>query len=653
VLTKKGLTRKRVVGATALIVVAAAIGTVPALAGEGPDEAEVGEAVSWESADGAAYISDTSNQPTTKKWRREHKHGAGPYPGRFQEEVSPEQQGMGSSEPQIPPGVGDETGSTGAATSMTSTWTTSPSTGTGTPEGTASIEGYTTGDPDATAPGQPERTTSAPSETSWSPTETETSSQATTSEAGTSDPVTSEATTSPAQTGAADPQATGSVEAEVTSTPSASTTGGSGLCSEPTTTEPTAGVEETGTMSPTAPVTPNESITTAEPPLVSAGDDAAVETTATVTATAGGGTEDSGADTLTPCSIENRSGLPWGASGLYMPGSSAANAEAFAAWRGAPVDVVVDWPARQTWDDIVNPTWIFDAWKDTPYIKALGVAPVPEGDSSATMAGCAAGDYNDKWVQFGQNFVNNGMGDSIIRLGWEFNGNWYKWGGGDPATYAECWRQIVTTTRTVAPDLVWDWTVNRGVSAGMADASQAYPGDEYVDIVGIDSYDMWPGVNNDQTWEEHYSGDFGLQYWANFAAEHGKKVSTPEWGVYPGSAQAGHNGGDNALYIDKMIDFFTDMGADLAYEAYFNEDASYYAGAIFEPTQNPNAADTYKARIAAIASGDTSASTAESDTQETAADTGDTGDSGTPTDESQTVPEGEDVYSTSSQSAAE
>lgn len=76
-------------------------------------------------------------------------------------------------------------------------------------------------------------------------------------------------------------------------------------------------------------------------------------------------------------------------------------------------------------------------------------------------------------------------------------------------------------------------------------------------------------------------------------------MSMPEWGVYPGSAHAGNNGGDNSFYINKMVEFFTSMGPNLAYEGYFNEDAEYYAGAIFEPNQNPNAAGTYQNLIKA------------------------------------------------------
>jgi beta-mannanase len=288
------------------------------------------------------------------------------------------------------------------------------------------------------------------------------------------------------------------------------------------------------------------------------------------------------------------SGLPW-ASGVFSRGQGVDGVQKFGDWRGAAVDVVIDWPARQSWDDIVNPDWLYSTWKNTPYTKVFGVAPVPEADGSATMAGCAAGSYNDKWRQFAENIKAAGLDDeTVIRLGWEFNGDWYKWQASDPKQFAECWRQIVRTAESVAPALLWDWNVNRGKGASVVDAREAYPGDAYVDIVGVDSYDMWPGVTTEADWNRQYAGPYGLKFWSDFAKEHGKRISVAEWGVYPGPASGGSNGGDNAFYITKMQGFFKSQGSHLAYEAYFNESASYVAGSLFSPTQNPDAAARYK-----------------------------------------------------------
>jgi hypothetical protein len=295
-----------------------------------------------------------------------------------------------------------------------------------------------------------------------------------------------------------------------------------------------------------------------------------------------------------PGIVSKRSGLPW-ASGVYARGQGPGGVGAFAAWRGRANDVVVDWPARKTWDDIINPAWLYNIWKNTPETKVFGVAPVPEGDSSATMAGCAAGSYNDKWRQFGANIKAAGLDDEgIVRLGWEFNGNWYKWSARNPGEFAECWRQIVGTVEQVAPALRWDWNLNRGRGQGVADARLAYPGDDYVDIVGIDSYDMWPAARDEAGWQQQYAGEYGLKFWADFAAEHGKPLSVAEWGNYPGPASSGHGGGDNPFYVNKMMGFFRSQGSHLAYEAYFNESAGYFAGAIFAPAQVPAAAAQYR-----------------------------------------------------------
>lgn len=302
-----------------------------------------------------------------------------------------------------------------------------------------------------------------------------------------------------------------------------------------------------------------------------------------------------GVGSSTTASLPDISGLGW-RSGVYHPGSNATTFADFGTWRGRDLDVVVDWAARQSWDDVINPTWLYRAWVDTPSTKVFGVAMVPEADGSATIARCASGAYNDKWQQFGRNIAAAGLADTtVIRLGWEFNGDWYKWKASDPAAWVACWRAIVSSAEQTAPGLRWDWTVNRGVNQGLRDARQAYPGDAYVDIVGIDSYDMYPGVRSEADWQEHYAGEYGLRFWADFARQHGKPLSVPEWGVYPGTAHAGNNGGDNSLYIRKMVEFFRSMGPDLAYEAYFNDRGAYYAGSIWEPVQNPVASETYRA----------------------------------------------------------
>jgi len=290
--------------------------------------------------------------------------------------------------------------------------------------------------------------------------------------------------------------------------------------------------------------------------------------------------------------------LDW-SSGVYVPGSDPARHALFGTWRERPLDVVVDWPARQTWSDVVDPAWLYRRWAGTPYTKVFGVAMIPSNEG-ATLSACANGAYDSYWRQFGTNIAAAGLaGDTVIRLGWEFNISSYAWSTSDPVLYADCWRRVVTAAESTAPHLRWDWTVNRGRSALMPDPRAAYPGDDYVDIVGVDSYDMWPAVTTEADWATHYSGSYGLRFWADFAAAHGKPMSVPEWGVISGSLAAGHNGGDNPFYIEHMVQFFRSLGPALAYESYFNANGTGCGCALVDPTQNPLAAAAYRSAYAA------------------------------------------------------
>jgi hypothetical protein len=319
----------------------------------------------------------------------------------------------------------------------------------------------------------------------------------------------------------------------------------------------------------------------------------ALATTALIAAGLVAGPTASGVAHADSTTTATRSGLGW-ASGVFIPGDNTGAVESFGSWRGAKTDVAVTWPARSNWNDVTNSTWIYDRWKNSPQTLVLGLPPFPE-NVGATMDNCANGAYDAQWRQFGTTIKNSGISDrTIIRLGWEFNGNWYAWSAHNPYQFAACWRHVQSSAESTAPGLRWDWNVNRGTSQLGIDSRQAYPGDAYVDVVGVDSYDGWPGATNDATWSEHYNGAYGLKFWADFARQHGKKLSIPEWGVYPGTAWAGHNGGDNPFYVAKMFGFFKEQRDNLAYESYFNENASYYAGAL---NMNPMAAAEYKKQV--------------------------------------------------------
>jgi hypothetical protein len=283
----------------------------------------------------------------------------------------------------------------------------------------------------------------------------------------------------------------------------------------------------------------------------------------------------------------NLSGLPW-KSGVSVPGDSswATATTAFGNWRGKPVDAAILWPTRSTWANFTQPSSTYSSWAAEPYTKVIGIPLFPE-NVGATVAACIAGTYNGYWSTFATTMESSGLASqgTIVRLGWEMNlhTDW-----GTPAQFASCWRDIVSTVKPIAPGLLWDWNVNRGSSGGMPNATvlKAYPGNSYVNIVGVDSYDFWPPATASGGWQSQLTGSYGLNYWLNFATAHGKQFSVPEWGL---EATDGDGGGDDPGYISDMYNFFASNSGTIAFESYFN----YPGFSLYGPDQYPNSAAKY------------------------------------------------------------
>jgi mannan endo-1,4-beta-mannosidase len=67
----------------------------------------------------------------------------------------------------------------------------------------------------------------------------------------------------------------------------------------------------------------------------------------------------------------------------------------------------------------------------------------------------------------------------------EMNGNWFWWGGKDPAMFIKLWRQMFDYfTKTKGLDnLLWVYSPGSG-----GKTAAYYPGDRHVDLIGLDTY---------------------------------------------------------------------------------------------------------------------------------------------------------------------
>jgi hypothetical protein len=246
----------------------------------------------------------------------------------------------------------------------------------------------------------------------------------------------------------------------------------------------------------------------------------------------------------------------------------------FSDWLGRDVDYVVDFSMRRTWDDIADPAYQLSAWQDSGYRMVYGLAMLPENKNlDVSLAAGARGEYDQYFRTLAENLVAYGQGDAILRLGWEFNLGSWRWHPDDADDFIGYWRSVVTVMHSVpgAQNLRFDWNVHNG--GDTYDSTTFYPGDDYVDYVGVDVYDIswadntypYPAKCAAQcrhrrqkaAWDNTLNSRFGLASWSKFAAAHGKPMSLPEWGLWADRPD-GHGGGDDPYFIGQMHDFIAD-----------------------------------------------------------------------------------------------
>ena len=220
--------------------------------------------------------------------------------------------------------------------------------------------------------------------------------------------------------------------------------------------------------------------------------------------------------------------------GVYGGAGDPRPVQDFAA-SGIHATYAMDFLDGNTWTSITQPNWPYQTWQGKGYQMVWGVPMLPNnlwGCSSLSQE--ASGQFNAYFKTVAQNMVNAGFASSIVRLGWEFNGGWFPWAaGGCASAFAGAFQQIVTSMRSASGEnFKFEWNPTIG-DLGVGNLANFYPGDSYVDLVGLDVYDMswatYPGVG--AVFNTFVNGPDGLNWLASFGAAHNKPLVFPEWGL--------------------------------------------------------------------------------------------------------------------------
>lgn len=187
---------------------------------------------------------------------------------------------------------------------------------------------------------------------------------------------------------------------------------------------------------------------------------------------------------------------------------------------------------------------------------------------------CDTGAFNGYARRLAQRLVSAGFSSSVVRLGDEMNGPWENDYAGttrqQQRAWALCYAQEVGAMRGVkGQHLLFDWNVN--ACSDNDPLGNLYPGNAYVDIVGIDAYDGFckpnpPTKGSFAAFARLANEPDGLNAVTAFAKLHGKPASLPEWGAVTVSDSGI---GDDGSYIRGIKRYIARN--NVAFQSYFDD----------------------------------------------------------------------------------
>lgn len=141
----------------------------------------------------------------------------------------------------------------------------------------------------------------------------------------------------------------------------------------------------------------------------------------------------------------------------------------------------------------------------------------PKGDAVATVLdGGAQQQKFDSWLKKVSDFIlslktNDGKLVPVIFRPWhEMNGGWFWWGANSctPAQYNQLYANTYhRLTIAGCSNIVWAWSPNLGSEKTVEAFLERFPGEQYVDMVGIDIYEF---DNNDAAYQLNLSASLDV-----------------------------------------------------------------------------------------------------------------------------------------------
>ena len=224
------------------------------------------------------------------------------------------------------------------------------------------------------------------------------------------------------------------------------------------------------------------------------------------------------------------------------------------------LDTFVDFSG--SWSNMVSSA-AWGAWSQNNSPTARGLTPVvavglgtKSDNGSGTLQAIASGAHDDTYRGIVQAYKDAGYGTIDVRLGWEMNGNFMPWSMGNTTDSVNQWKaafahaaDVMHSVSGIKVNIVWNPNLSNN---NQIDVGSAYPGDDKVDIIGLDLYSKtykYDGsvsdsqyYNNPSASQYHPNGtspsQWGLAQTIDLAKQHGKPVGIGETGIAVGDSTA-------------------------------------------------------------------------------------------------------------------
>jgi len=174
----------------------------------------------------------------------------------------------------------------------------------------------------------------------------------------------------------------------------------------------------------------------------------------------------------------------------------------------------------------------------TPYVRLMmrSDIEIDHGEPVYTLARIAGGAFDADLAAWGRGARALG-GAVIAEFGTEVNGSWFSWNGQwngraqGAALFVAAYRRIIDVTRAAGADnVIWVFHVSSSddPAAGWNLMERYYPGDTYIDWLGVSVYSMQAPDETDRT---SFPAAFNGAYRRLTAMAPGKPVIVAEFGT--------------------------------------------------------------------------------------------------------------------------